>query len=253
MIYSRERGRGNPFARKERNAMTKFDQKLLQEMKGKLNIDLLGVASVAAFPELKKLATPLLPGAKSLVALGKEVFQEVVAVLEPYREVGEAKPADFFAPHCDYLNGRLTKAVYDLAGILRKEGYRSFPLPAVGAPVDQRFLMPVFSYKHAAEWTGLGSLGRHTMLITEKFGPRVRLACLLTDAPLEPSAKKRKDYCIQCNACIRICPAQALQVPRKGQRYSMNPHACRTYRGAGLTCSVCMKACDEALGKKRKG
>ena len=50
---------------------------------------------------------------------------------------------------------------------------------------------------------------------------------------------------------IKACPSKALQMPKKGQAYAMNPYACGTYRVAGLNCSVCMKACDESLSKKR--
>ncbi len=230
--------------------MTKFDRSFLAEMKKKLDVDLLGVASVekSGSKELKERATALLPGAKSVVVFGKEIFKEVVSVLEPSKEVGEGEAGEFFGPHSDYLNSRLTKAVYDLAGLLRKEGYRVFPLPAAGGPLDQRRLVALFSYKHAAELAGLGTMGRHTILITPEFGPRVRLACLLTDAEMEPSPSGAKDYCVNCDACIRACPAKALQVPEKGKTYSINPFACRTYRGTGLTCTVCMKACVEVLG-----
>jgi epoxyqueuosine reductase len=230
--------------------MARFDRHFVEEIKKKLDVELLGVASVeqSHSMELKKRAEALLPGAKSVVVFGKEVFKELVALLKPSKEVGEAEGGEFFGPHCDYLNGRLTKAVYDLAGMLRKEGYRAFPLPAAGAPIDQRYLVTLLSYKHAAELAGLGTMGRHTLLITPEYGPRVRLAGLLTDAEIEPSPASRKDYCVNCDACIRACPAGALQTPKEGKAYAINPHACRNYRGTGLTCNVCLKACVEVLG-----
>lgn len=230
--------------------MKKIDLNILQEMRKKLDIDLLGVASVESSnsQELRNQATFLLPGAQSVVVLGKEVFKEVVSLLRPAKSAGEAEPGELFGPHSDYVNSRLTKAVYDLADIFRKEEYRSLPLPAAGCPTDQRFLQAVFSYKHAAQLAGLGTIGRHSLLITPEFGPRVRLACLLTEAPLEASPSLGKNYCRDCDACIRACPAQAFQVPAPDKAYSMNKFACRTYRQAGLTCSVCLKRCAEVLG-----
>ena len=230
--------------------MAAYDRHFMAEMKKELDVELLGVASVgkSGSKELKDRARALLPGAKSVVVFGKEIFKEVVSLLGPSKQVGEGAGGDFFGPHSDYLNGRLTRAVYDLAGLLRKEGYRSFPLPAAGSPVDQRNLVALFSYKHAAALAGLGKMGRHTMLMTQEFGPRVRLACLLIDAEMESSPVSKKNPCLQCNACIRACPSKALQVPEKGKAYSMNPFACRTYRNTGLTCTVCMKACVQALG-----
>ena len=231
--------------------MARFDQGFLEEMKDMLNVELLGVVSVTKSDsrELKKYANALLPGARSVVVLGKEIYREMVALLGPSKEVGEAYAGDLFVTHTDYINGRLTNAIHGLARIFKEKGYRTLPMPTVG-PTDQRFLKALFSYKDAAELAGLGSVGRHTMLITPEYGPRVKLACLLTEAPLESTPRVQKNYCIKCNACIKACPSQALQIPKKGQAYAMNPYACRTYRVAGLTCSICVKACDESLSKR---
>ncbi len=230
-----------------------FNQDFLQEMKAKLDVDVLGVASVEApiSPKLRDAATPLLPGAKSVVVMGKEMYREVVALLGPQKGAGEAEYGGLIGPHADYINGRLNRAVYELAGFLRNDGYRSLPLPAAGCPTDQRFLTAIFSYKHAAQLAGLGSLGRHSLLITPECGSRVRLACLLTEAPLEASPVSNRDYCVDCDACIRECPAEALQMPGPETNYSMNKFACQAYRQAGLTCGVCIKACDEVLGSMR--
>jgi len=229
--------------------MTKYDQRFIEEMRGKLDVELLGAAAIteSAPGLLREQAQALLPGAKSVFVFAKEIYREVVALLGPSKELGEADKGDLFGPHGDYLNSRLTKAVYDLSGFFRKEGFKTLPLPAFGTPVDQRYLKAVFSFKAAAREAGLGSIGRHGLLITPQFGPRVRLACLLTDAEVEPSPKKAKDYCLNCDACIRVCPAKVLQPPKEGETYSMNKFACRTYRLTGLTCSVCLKACAEIL------
>ena len=229
--------------------MKKFDQRFIEEMKNKLEVDLLGAVAISdSTPALlKEQVRALLPGAKSVFVFAKEMYKEIVALLGPSKEVGAAERGDLFGPHGDYLNSRLTKAVYDLAGFFRKEGYKSLPLPAAGTPVDQRYLKAIFSFKDAAREAGLGSIGRHGLLITPQYGPRVRLACLLTDAKIEPSSKTKKNYCVHCDACLRACPAQVLQPPKKGEPYAMNKFACRTYRQTGLTCSVCLKACAEVL------
>jgi epoxyqueuosine reductase len=91
------------------------------------------------------------------------------------------------------------------------------PLPAAGCPTDERSLKAIFSYKHAAQRVALGTVGRHSLVITPEFGPRVRLACLLTEAPSDTCLLTTKEYCIDCDACIHESPAQALQVPRLGE------------------------------------
>jgi len=228
----------------------KFDQSYMQEMKDKLEVELLGVVSVekTVSKELKDSASFLLPGVKSVVVLGKEIYKEVISLLKPSKEAGEADAGELLGPHSDYINGRLNRAIHELTNLFKKEGFRSLPLTAQGCPTDQRTLTAVFSYKHAGELAGLGTIGKHSLLITPEFGPRVRLACLLTEAPLEGSSLLQKNYCINCEACIQECPAQALKVPRRDEVYSINKFACRTYRQAGMTCGICMKVCDEALG-----
>jgi epoxyqueuosine reductase len=235
--------------------MGKFDRDFMEKIKNQLDVELLGIVSLptSTSDELKRRAISILPEVKSVVVLGKEIFREVVSLLKPRKEVGEAEYGELLGPHSDFLSGRLTGASHHLANLFRREGYRSLPLPAVGCPTDQRFMTALFSYKHAGELAGLGKIGRHSLLITPEFGPRVRLACVLTEAPLESSHLAQKDYCAHCDVCIRECPAQALAVPEGDEAYSMDKFACRTYRQAGLTCSVCMKVCDEALGSGTKG
>jgi epoxyqueuosine reductase QueG len=229
--------------------MRTFDQQSMQEMKEKLGVDLMGVVSVekSTSRELRERSVSLLPGAASVLVLGKEIYKEVVSLLRPSKEVGEADPGELFGAHTDYLNGRLNRAVHELAGFFKQEGFRSLPLTTV-SPVDGRFLTSLFSFKHAAELAGLGTMGRHSLLITPAYGPRVRLACVLTEAHLEPSERTNKESCANCNACIRKCPARAIQPPKDGEVYSINRFACRAYRQAGLICGVCIKACDEAMG-----
>lgn len=230
--------------------MEKFDQHFLQGLQTHLDVERIGVASVEASHsrELKEKAVFLLPTVQSVVVVAKETFKEVVALAGTSKGVGEPERGEVLTVHSDYINGRLNRAVHELAVLFRKEGYRSLPLPpAVGFITDQRYLVSLFSYKHAAELSGLGTIGRHSLLINPEFGPRMRLACVLTEAPLEVSPIVRKDYCIGCEACIRACPAEALQVPSQGEAYAINKFACRSYRQAGLVCSVCLKVCDEIL------
>jgi epoxyqueuosine reductase len=229
--------------------MKQLNQQFLQDMKKKLDIDMIGVASIEKSDELKNRAAQFLPTVKSVIVFAKETYKEVVSLTGPSKETGEAELGEVLSVHANYIYGRLNRAVHEFAQLFHQEGFRSIPLCAApGFITDQRFVKSLFSYKHAAELAGLGTIGRNSLLITREFGPRVRLACLLTDAPVDETPCTKNDFCTKCNACIRICPAQAILEPQSGQCYAVNRFACRAYRQAGLVCSVCLKVCDEATG-----
>ncbi len=60
---------------------------------------------------------------------------------------------------------------------------------------------------------GLGELGRQGILITPKYGPRVRLAKIITDLPLEPDRPISfgvTEFCDICMKCAHQCPGQAI-------------------------------------------
>jgi epoxyqueuosine reductase len=140
----------------------------------------------------------------------------------------------------------LTGAVYNIARASRKAGLKALPLPGQGPAVDGRFLEAVISYKHAAEAAGLGNIGMSSLLVTQKYGPRVQLALCLTEAVLKSTAGEPQSNCQYCNVCIGKCPAHAIDRPKDGEAYALNKYACRTYVEGSGGCSECMRVCPVA-------
>jgi epoxyqueuosine reductase len=223
------------------------DAMVVQEVLPRLDVDLVGVASVAALaePRLREQVTALLPDARSIVAVGMEIYSEVLDLSGPTKVMGEAAPRDLLVPHMDYLSGRLNKAIYDVGKACRRQGFKALPMPAANYPTDHRYLTSILSYKHAAVAAGLGTLGRHSLLITPAFGARVRLACLITDAELRPSARQADSPCNGCVECITACPAGALSDPGHDEAYSINKFACQAFRAGSGACSECMRVCPQ--------
>ncbi len=55
------------------------------------------------------------------------------------------------------------------------------------------------------------------LLVTEKFGPRVRLCKVFTDLPLAPDSYRPfgvVEFCETCRTCAEQCPSQA--IPKGG-------------------------------------
>jgi epoxyqueuosine reductase QueG len=220
----------------------------VQEALAKLDVDMVGVVNLRDLKGtvLEESALKLLPATQSIVVLGMEVYPEFLDLTSPERTMGTANLNDLYRRHTEILAGKLTGAAYNIARESRKVGLKAMPLPAEGPCVDGRFLEAVISYKHAAEATGLGRIGMSSLLVTYRYGPRVRLALCLTEASLKSTANDEPGACRYCNVCVLNCPAQALDKPEKGEPYIINKFACRTYIEAAGGCSECMRLCPVA-------
>ena len=213
-----------------------------------LNVDLAGIIRLADLKEdrLGRMAAGLLPGVKSVIVVAMELIPEILDLTSPSRTMGAASLNDLYANNSEFISGKLTERVYDLTRVSRKQGLKALPLSAAGCPTDNRFLEAVFSFKHAGEAAGMGKMGWHSLLITPGFGPRVRLACCLTEAELE-STVAGDDFidCRSCRLCVEACPAGAIKEPVDGEPYAINKYACGSYRASACGCSECMKVCPQ--------
>lgn len=71
---------------------------------------------------------------------------------------------------------------------------------------NNRTLLP---HKSFATRAGIGWIGKCALLVTEEFGPAVRISSILTDAPLETGEPINTSKCGSCLVCVKACPAGA--------------------------------------------
>ncbi len=230
-----------------KKTLEKIDTKV-QETLARLDVDMVGVVRIDALKKnkLAQAAQKLLPSVKSIVVFGMEIYPEFLELTSPERAMGTPNLNELLTRHNEYLRGRLLKAGYDVAKASHQAGLKALPLPALGPAVDGRFLEAVIPYKQTAEAAGLGNIGMSSLLITEKYGPRVQLTLCLTEAVLKSTAGKPQKNCRYCNVCVVKCPAKALGRPKAGEAYALNKYACRTYVEAAGGCSECMRVCPVA-------
>ncbi|MBR5090493.1 MAG: epoxyqueuosine reductase [Ruminiclostridium sp.] len=102
----------------------------------------------------------------------------------------------------------LEKKVEETESLLKAEGVKYY-IPEVAQKDDGRFCAE-FSFKDAAADAGIGWFGKNDVIITEKYGPRVRLSAVLIDCDFEYSHTYEKSLCPDgCDKCIKVCPAHA--------------------------------------------
>ena len=135
-----------------------------------------------------------------------------------------------------------------LAQFIRNLGYK-----AISCGNDTALSIPI------AVEAGLGEMGRNGLLITEKFGPRVRLCKVFTDLPLAPDAPRFfgvDDFCRKCMKCATHCPSRAISFGDKTAealnistspgllKWPVNAEQCFKYWIAnGLDCADCIRVC----------
>jgi ferredoxin len=141
---------------------------------------------------------------------------------------------------------RIGEIVVKLASFIRRMGY-----PAVAHhPRSFWGRKPTVLHPIAAYEAGLGEIGRHSILITEEFGPRVRIATVTTDLELPLSEKKTfgvEEYCENCSLCRDACEGEAIPdemaMERGVLKYTIDPYKCLPHFAEQDGCNLCVSKC----------
>jgi len=152
---------------------------------------------------------------------------------------------------------------------LRREGYRYFSIPPDSDRIKNKFVSSLFSFfphKMAATSAGIGWIGKNGLLINAEYGPRLSLATVITDAPLQVSSPIEFSHCGECSLCVEFCPSGSLT----GNHWSrIEPFTelikldrCNTHKSKSRTlngkpnCGLCINICPygrkEVREKARK-
>ncbi len=226
-----------------------FNQAWLNRAKAEIGVDLIGALAVEpdSHPDFIYGVKAFLPKARAAIIIMNEMASETMNLVKhPAKYAGKPKTGSLLAPHVDEITAELDLANIQLSKMLKREGYRSIALPR-RLPIRPGQMRATLSYCHVAEAAGLGTIGTHTLLITPEFGTRVRLACLLTEAPI-PTTKRHDptDDCTHCLDCVKVCPVGAISSPGPGMRYEVDGARCKFYRDNVDNCGLCQKACSVA-------
>ncbi len=140
--------------------------------------------------------------------------------------------------------------------LLKSRGYRTLAIPPDSDRKKGTFvskLYSLFNHKMAATSAGLGWIGKNGLLISLEYGPRLSLATVLTDAPLDPDEPMETSLCGSCTICMDYCPSRAIT----GSEWSrsnpfmelVKPGACRSHKATKRptegkpNCGLCINIC----------
>lgn len=171
-------------------------EKIREFIKG-LGVDDVGFARVSDYisPNTPKIES-FFPKAKSIIVMA-------------YKELSTCESKDVILA----MNGRLDKKE-----VMRYDSYKichfledNFNAKVLSIPESfPRGDVSAVSLRHAAFTAGLGTFGRHNLIIHPRFGTRVTFTAIVTNLEIEGDEIIKDSFCNNCDICVKSCPAKAL-------------------------------------------
>lgn len=220
-----------------------IDSKKVKEIMLSLGADLCGIASIDRFEDAPKGFHPLdvLPSCKSVISFGCRfpVGTLLCKSNTPYTRVRNS-----ITPKMDVI-------ALNFCIEMEKYGIICVPIPTNEGEwdINTNRERSVVSQKHAAQAAGLGTIGRHSLLITPEFGSMVWLGAVLCTQELEPD-ELQENICENCNRCVDICPVNALENVELNQQVCWE-HAFGDNKEKQIwqiSCHKCRDICPHNLG-----
>jgi epoxyqueuosine reductase QueG len=227
-------------------------------------IDLFGVADLAPARDfIARQGGNFLGSFPRAISLGIHTSNTVVDQL-PHRDDPRQHLTIFYSyrAHSERVGQVLEETSRKLVALLEEAGYSAFP--AFRGELSEEELIGSLSQKLPAHLAGMGWIGKNCLLVTPQFGPRLRLASVLTDAPLAPGSPA-VDRCADCTACVEVCPPKAIRgVPFRDsepREARFRAQVCRDYchsqlrrlgvknlSAPGHVCGLCLYICPFGRG-----
>lgn len=210
-------------------------------------IDTLGFAEVSEFSDYALNSSPRrnpklsLPDAKTIIVAGVYIGGLTLPVwTNPwYGRTSRLYLSEFFLD--------VVKPLEPIINLLKNQGYKAIVCD------DSKEDGSILPLKLAAIRAGLGWQGKHTLLISKKYGTFLALGGIITNADLEHNTKEEPNHCHKCGKCQQACPLAALNKPyvldRKKclsnllQNADLPENAQAIMENRVGDCEICQQAC----------
>ncbi len=136
-----------------------------------------------------------------------EGAKTVICVADRYGILAENSLGERSGRIARYARGRdyhktMKKRLHVICDALKKD----FPKEIFRACVDTAPLLE----REFAQRSGIGAIGKHTLLIEQGIGSWMLLGAIVTTAPCQTSTRVVVDPCATCTRCIDACPTDAI-------------------------------------------
>lgn len=165
----------------------------------------------------------------------------MIGIAHDYSEIQKA-PEPAAGAEVIRQYGRGSKAAKDIATWIRMRGWDASP--QAGPMAGPLLLIP------PAIECGFGELGKHGSIINKEYGSSFRLAAVLTDIPLLPTARESydvDDFCLRCQVCANACPPEAISADKKlvrgESKWYVDFDKCIPFFNENAGCAICIAIC----------
>ncbi len=180
----------------------------IKEKATRVGFDLFGVSDIEKVEELGPLPnrgikspSQVMPGAKSLLILGIVIWDEAMNLAISNARAGGVMETGVY--YNFYYEITETRAWRLIRWLRDEKNIKAIPTHHI-------------HMKPAAMLAGLGFIGHNTQLVTERYGPRVRLVGILADQESTPDEPFGRDLCAEqplckeVSLCVKACPYGAI-------------------------------------------
>lgn len=222
-----------------------MDKNKVKEIMISLGADLCGIAGMDNFDGAPKGYHPLdvLPTCKSVISFG---CRFPVGTLVCKSDIPYTRVRNSITPKLDAI-------ALDFCVEMEKHGIVCVPIPTNESQWDKETgrWRSIVSAKHAAQAAGIGTIGRHSLLITSEFGSMIWLGVVLCELELEPDERK-ESLCDNCNLCVEACPVHALDGGELRQQtcWDFAFGDDEETKAWGISCHKCRDVCPFNLGSR---
>jgi epoxyqueuosine reductase len=155
--------------------------------------------------------TGLLTGRYANYSYGISILRQLDASIVDAIEDG---PTREYCAHYHSINSELNAAAGRIAADLSAQGIICEAVTATARDEEldaqlRATLAYPLSHKLVATRAGLGWIGKTDLLVSRRFGPKVRLASIVMTTAVETGVPISESECADCSLCVERCPAQA--------------------------------------------
>ena len=205
-------------------------------------------AAIVGFADLSDLPAESRDGYRYGISIAVDLNPAIVKI------IGNGPSMEYYNEY-NGANKLLNQLADSCAELLKSKGFEALAKTQSVVVQDEKTKTTKLPHKTVATKAGLGWIGKCALLVTEEYGPAIRITSVLTNADLDVSVPITESNCGDCIECKKICPAGA--VSGKQWQAGLNRDDffkaldCRDRikeRGKGLgltdgTCGLCFWVC----------